>query len=216
MAKGASVWAVKYTIDCTGNFYESNVVATFNWLISNAPLGTIVNWSGGFSSFVTPCAPLIVNAVEAAVKSAFDAGIIIVVAAGNDGCNASNFTPTRMSETFAVGGTSNLRFGFNQDAKWSMSRYGSSIAAFAPAYQVTSLSSNGGTAVGDGTSFSAPLISGVFAVACEAIATYATNCNNTTDTAAKYNAIKSTALMGTAVNPDGSVFSDGSPSSFVV
>ena len=77
---------VKITDGCTGDIYVSTAVLAFNWLAENAPAGTIVNMSYGVKDKYckkTWHSP----SLEDAIKKAHDAGIIVVVSAGNEGCN---------------------------------------------------------------------------------------------------------------------------------
>jgi serine protease len=104
VAKGATLIMAKITDGCTGDSYVSTSVLAFNWLAENAPAGTIVNLSYGILDIGCK-----INwhssSLENAIKKAHDAGIIVVVAAGNDGCNTKNHTPTNMPEAFVVGST---------------------------------------------------------------------------------------------------------------
>lgn len=143
--------------------------------------------------------------------------MIVVVAAGNDGCNVNLFTPTHKAEVFSVGATSSNRFSVGQDAKWPGSRTGAGISGFAPGSLVEALSRFGGSSSSNlGTSFAAPYVAGVFALACQALSTAAVNCNNSLDTSMKYNALRNAAMLGTVVNTDGNAFVDGTVSRFIV
>jgi subtilisin family serine protease len=105
----------------------------FNWLAWNTPHGTIVNWSyslpGGPTSASNSSGSL-----ANSVINAHNQGIIIVVPAGNDGCNTSGRAPANLPEAFVVGGTSTPSGGF--DSVSTFSRQGWNIPAFAPATQV--------------------------------------------------------------------------------
>lgn len=86
VAKGATLIMAKITDGCTGDSYVSTSVLAFNWLAENAPAGTIVNWSHGFYDKFCKN-PWHSLSLENAIKKAHDAGIIVVVSAGNEGCN---------------------------------------------------------------------------------------------------------------------------------
>jgi subtilisin family serine protease len=72
---------------------------------------------------------------------AHDAGIIVVVSAGNEGCNTKNYTPKNMPEAFVVGST-------DRQNKAGEDR-------------ISSFSNVGQKVIISGTSFSAPYIAGI-------------------------------------------------------
>ncbi len=218
VAKGAKLIIAKVTDGNTGNSQNSTHVLAFNWLATNAPAGSIVNWSHGYTNkrrdsegeLVYYCGRGVkVPALERAIKKAHDAGIIVVVAAGNDGCNTAKYTPTNIPETFVVGGTSRLGFP-NSDRKYDGSRTGWDIDAFAPGESVSVMGPYGNRVVVNGTSISAPYISGVFAVACQAAGTLCKSGN----TASLYNALKGTGTLGTVTNTNGTPLT-GATSRFI-
>ncbi len=107
VAKGAELIMAKITNGCTGSSNTSTSVLAFNWLATNAPAGTIVNWSHGYSDSLHMCTPFFSYSLENAIKSAYAAGLIIVVSAGNDSCNTADYSPTNIPEAFVVGSTNN-------------------------------------------------------------------------------------------------------------
>ena len=184
-------------------------LGSLNWLATpgNAPRGSIVNISFGFSS--SSCAPSLNPDIDAAIKGMHDnAGLIVVVAAGNDGCNVADFAMTRLPEAFVVGGTSNSGLYLSSgryDALYSVppnsTNTGSNVSTFAPAQNVRGMDRNGGTpSLFSGTSLAAPYMAGVFAVACQAAGTYC----DTTPIATLYNDLRNTGTLGTVKNADGS------------
>lgn len=223
-AKGATLKIAKITVACTGSTDPSTWIAAFNWLAANAPKGTIVNFSYGYqeaSPGLCNLPPLIDTDVEAAIRAAHNAGIIIVVSAGNDGCNTANYTPQRMPEVFAVGGTSSVRFSTQQDGRYYeisglpsgpwQSRYGTNISGFAPAQAVQLLNWNGNPITGSGTSFAAPYISGLFAVGCQVLGTFCSSIQTGTDA---YNGMRAQGSLNTVVNFDGSPLPSGTTTRF--
>ena len=156
LAKGATIIAAKINVGCTRNSAVSTSILAFDWLAINAPRGTIVNWSQGFQNNPAGCAQITNTALETSMRAAFTAGIIVIVAAGNDGCNTADFTPTRIPEVFVVGATDNTRLAVGQDARATFSRFGINISAFAPGGAVWAMNFNGNTVSVNGTSFSAP------------------------------------------------------------
>ncbi len=112
------------------------------------------------------------SAVDAAVAYATERGVLLVHAAGNDGADldapdASNYPHPRYTD----GGQSALwlEIGASSYAvetlAASFSNYGATrVDLFAPGDDVTSLEMGGGTQVAGGTSFAAPVVSGVAAL----------------------------------------------------
>lgn len=213
VAKKASVIAVKITTGCTGNSDTATWTLAFNWLAANAPRGTIVNLSSGLAFSSGACSgSIVVQAVEDAIRAAYNAGIIVVVSAGNDGCNTANYTPTRIPEAFVVGATDSSRFGYAKDARAYYSRVGNNISTFSPGTNVSLMNFNGAAIVNSGTSFAAPYISGVFAVACQAGGNY---CQTMANAGAAYSVVRSVGTVGTVVNPDGTALPAGTVSRFI-
>ncbi|MCP5329655.1 MAG: S8 family serine peptidase [Pseudomonadales bacterium] len=182
-----------------------------NWLATNEAPGTIVNWSFWYKSpsGQPACTPNIIPSVESAIKNAHDAGILIVVIAGNDTCSADDYTPSRIPEAFTVGATTNG--SSSTDIRSFFTRTGYSISTFAPGENVPVIDKNGNQSVASGTSIAAPLIAGVMAVACEASGTAC----NSGDTASLYNAFRATGTMGTVTELFGGGPVSGSTSRFI-
>jgi subtilisin family serine protease len=211
VAKGSTVVVAKITQGCTRNSLVSDSITAFNWLATNAPAGTIVNWSHGFENQDGSCNPIFSTLLENSMKAAHDKGIIVVVAAGNDGCNTANFSPTRIPEVFVVGATRQNLISQGKDAKAVFSRTGWNISTFAPGESVRLKNQNGSNVTDSGTSFSAPYISGIFAIACQAAGQL---CNTATSAAPLYQALRNTGTLGTVTNTDGSSLS-GATSRFI-
>ncbi len=170
VAKGATLIMAKITIGCTGNATIATSVLAFNWLAANAPAGTIVNWSHGLENPGRVCTPAISRTtLENAIIDAHNAGIIVVVAAGNDDCDTANFSPANIPESFVVGATNRTRFGMTPpvDARASFSRTGWNISTFAPGANLLLMGMNGTPVTDSGTSFAAPYVAGIFAIACQ-------------------------------------------------
>ncbi len=97
-----------------------------------------------------------------AVQYAISKGSVVVAASGNDGCDCVSY-PARYEEVFAVGASN------QSDVPTSFSSYGSSLDVLAPGISMISstwTSTNATTAYAGGlagTSFSAPVVSGLLA-----------------------------------------------------
>jgi PKD repeat protein len=93
----------------------------------------------------------------AVINEAYNSGVVLVAAAGNDGNSNVNY-PAGYQGVISVGATNNI------DVRASFSNYGSSVDISAPGSQIWSLAPNNGTSVKNGTSFAAPLVSAAAAL----------------------------------------------------
>ncbi|KAG7341014.1 peptidase S8 and S53 subtilisin kexin sedolisin family protein [Nitzschia inconspicua] len=160
VAPGARIWAVR-VLGCNGGGTSSTVVGGINWVVQQKrSLGGkwVMNLSlgGGFSTSQN-------NAVNAARNE----GIIVVVAAGNNGNSdnplACNYSPASAALAITVGSTTST------DARSSFSNIGSCLDIFAPGSSVLSLSLTGtaadpGTSTKSGTSMASPHVAGAAAL----------------------------------------------------
>jgi hypothetical protein len=98
-------------------FLEKDAILSFPLMKSRLLVepGSIIVRSYGFMDrgpgIPIPCkrtrsAP----ALEVAIKKAHDAGMFVVLSAGNDACDTKNYSPKNIPESFVVGSTSNLDF----------------------------------------------------------------------------------------------------------
>lgn len=102
------------------------------------------------------------NAVDEAVANAIEAGIVFVVAAGNEGIDASTVSPAHVTGAITVG-------SFGRDGAYSsFSNYGSVVDILAPGEDITSISGTyemqGYLVVASGTSHAAPHVTGAAAL----------------------------------------------------
>jgi oryzin len=218
VAKGANLIIAKITTGCTGNTNADTWVLAFNWLAVNAPKGTIANLSYAFSNGLYSCSNIFYQPLEDAIRAAYNAGIIAVVAAGNDGCDTANYSPTRIPEAFVVGATDTSRFAYFQDSllvylpESIVSRYGANVSTFAPGGAVALINYNGAAWLNWGTSFAAPYMAGMFAVGCQAAGTL---CDTMANAGVAYDALRNIGTLGTVVNSDGSALPGGTVSRFI-
>jgi aqualysin 1 len=138
-------------LSCTGSGTTSGVVAGMDWVATNHVKPAVANMSlgGGASS-----------TIDAAVDRMHNAGVTVVVAAGNDNKNACNYSPARAPNAITVGSTT------SSDARSSFSNFGSCLDLFAPGSSITSAwhTSNTATNTISGTSMAAPHVAGVAAL----------------------------------------------------
>ncbi|WP_405709428.1 S8 family peptidase [Streptomyces xanthophaeus] len=154
VAKGVSLVAVKVA-DCRGSGRLSAMVGGLEWLVKDAARrpGTpaVANMSmGGTRS----------AALDKAVKRAVAAGIIVTVAAGNDGRDACGGSPAAVPQALTVGATD------AEDRRAPFSNHGPCVDLSAPGVAVTSAwrGSPTATARSSGTSMAAPHVAGAAAL----------------------------------------------------
>lgn len=150
VAKSATIVAVR-VLDCAGSGYSSSVVAGINWAIASHPGGPgIINLSlGGPAN----------SAVDAAVADATAAGLVVVVAAGNSGADACQFSPARAVSALTIGATD------QNDARASYSNFGGCVDMYAPGSSITSAWISGASSSRSlsGTSMATPHVAGMVA-----------------------------------------------------
>jgi subtilisin family serine protease len=139
----AKVMPVK-VLDSTGQGSDSNVIKGIDWAVSHG--AKIINLSLG--------GPDDSPALHQAVTDAVSKGVFVVVAAGNSGSDEPEY-PAAYPEAFAVGATD------SQGAVTDFSTYGDWVDVAAPGWGIWSTDMFGGYEFGDGTSFAAPIVSGV-------------------------------------------------------
>jgi subtilisin family serine protease len=155
VAKEVKLVAVK-VLGCSGSGSTTGVVAGINWVAANRMPPAVANMSlgGGASS-----------AIDAAIAGATAEGlnkpnVTFVVAAGNSGANACNYSPARAPSAITVGATTST------DARASYSNFGGCLDIFAPGSGITSAWKNNNTQIKtiSGTSMASPHVAGVAAL----------------------------------------------------
>ncbi|XP_072181046.1 aqualysin-1-like [Diadema setosum] len=150
VANEAKVLGIR-TLNCAGSGYKSDSIAALNWIISDGEKPSVASMSlgGSYSS-----------AQNTAVANARSAGIVVVVAAGNDDDTACSYSPASATEAITVGATDST------DTRSYFSNYGKCLDLFAPGSSIVSLShsSDNGYRTMSGTSMACPHVSGIAAV----------------------------------------------------
>lgn len=141
VATRAALYGVK-VLDRNGMGWLSDVIAGLEWCINNGM--DVVNMSLGTSSDI--------QTFHEAVTAVYNAGIVQVAAAGNDGGPVSY--PAAYAETIAVSATDNL----DNVTPWS--NYGPEIDLAAPGKDINSTYKGGGYKVLTGTSMACPHVAG--------------------------------------------------------
>ncbi len=150
VAKQATIHPVR-VLGCTGSGTNSGVIAGMDWVRANHVKPAVANMSlGGGAS----------QATDDAVTAMHNAGVIVVVAAGNDNANACNYSPARAPAAITTGSTTNT------DARSSFSNFGTCLDIYAPGSNITSAWYTNSTATNtiSGTSMASPHVAGVAAL----------------------------------------------------
>jgi subtilisin len=184
IAPAAKLIAVK-SLDQFGDGTWASVICGVDWVTANRVAHGIkvANMSlGGFGS-VSPSDANCNNAnndlLHKAVCNSVKAGITYVVAAGNNGSNASGYVPAGFSEVITVsawsdtdgaaggaGGTHTCTgWGLQTDDTWATgTNYGTVVDIAAPGVGIKSTWKNGGYHTICGTSMSSPHVAGAAAL----------------------------------------------------
>lgn len=151
VAKNASIISVKVFQE--GASATSVILDGYSWAVNDILTKrregkSVISMSlgGGFS-----------GAFNDAINSAFDSGIVTVVAAGNEGQEAANFSPASAEGAITVGAI---------DSTWRMasySNYGSAVDLFAPGSGIMStwIGDEYATTTLSGTSMATPHVAGL-------------------------------------------------------
>jgi subtilisin family serine protease len=184
VAKKANVVGVR-VLDNQGSGTTAQVVAGIDWVTQNAVKPAVANMSLGGG---------VDTALDTAVRNSIASGVTYAIAAGNDGANAANTSPARVTEAITVGSTTST------DTRSSFSNYGSVLDIFAPGSSITSAwnSSDSATNTISGTSMATPHVAGAAALHLAA---------NKTATPAQVSTALTTAATSGVVGSPGS----GSP-----
>ncbi|WP_224368223.1 S8 family serine peptidase [Hyalangium versicolor] len=150
VAKKVTLHPVR-VLDCFGFGSNAGVIAGVEWVRNNHANPAVANMSlGGGAS----------QAVDDAVASAINSGVVFAVAAGNDSTDACVKSPARAPAAITVGATA------SSDQRPSWSNFGTCLDIFAPGEDITSagIANNSSTAVMSGTSMASPHVAGAAAL----------------------------------------------------
>lgn len=153
--------------NCSGD--NEGIAAALQWVAANAGIIDVANLSiTGFCPALSCNDPI----YEAAVRQAVDAGVVVVVAAGNEGENAINYIPARFQDAITVSaiadndgkcGAAGSNISFKDDSLATFSNFGPMIDIAAPGVDIISTSNDGKYIVYSGTSMAAPYVAGAAA-----------------------------------------------------
>lgn len=151
VAQNCELCAVK-VLSASGSGSYEGVIAGIDFVAENcdAPKGCVINMSlgGGYSL-----------SVNEAVAGAHDAGVTVVVAAGNENTDACTKSPASELKAITVGSTN------DQDIRSSFSNYGTCTDVYAPGSGITAAwkNSDSDTNTISGTSMASPHVAGIAA-----------------------------------------------------
>jgi flagellar hook assembly protein FlgD len=145
--RDTSLLAVKVA-DVTGRIFTDDLAKGIVWAVDHG--ADVVNLSLG--------GPTSDRLEKAAVAYARDHDVLVVAAAGNEGTSAKQF-PGALPGVVAVGATSAAG-----SVRAPFSSYGPWVDVAAPGRSIVVATTGGGYEVADGTSYSAPLVSGAAAL----------------------------------------------------
>jgi hypothetical protein len=152
VAKGVALRGVR-VLGCDGSGYTSGVIAGVDWVTYYHTRPAVANMS--LVSLTDP-------ALDQAVRNSIAAGVTYSIAAGNDGVDACNVSPARVTEAITVGATD--QYDTRATFLYGSSNFGNCLDLFAPGANITSTWLNGGTNTTSGTSMAAPHVAGVAAL----------------------------------------------------
>lgn len=176
MAPGARLWAIK-VLDRNGFGTTSSVICGLDWVIRHQNKIEVVNMSLGGPGSDGRCSD---DAYHKAVCKVNQAGIPVVVAAGNSGERVRKFVPATWKEAITVSAFADLdgaagadgepgcyafsRRGERDDTFASFSNYGPDVDIAAPGACIRSTSRRGSTTQMSGTSMATPHVAGALAL----------------------------------------------------
>lgn len=151
VAQNAELYAIK-SLDGRGSGYLSDIISGLEWAVANDM--DVVNMSLGTKSDI--------QAFHDAVDVAYNAGVVLVAAAGNSGDGDPNTNnveyPAKYSSVIAVGATD-----INDNSPYWSSE-GEEVEVSAPGVNIYSTYKGGVYATMSGTSMASPHVAGVVAL----------------------------------------------------
>ncbi|MGW2276501.1 S8 family peptidase [Streptomyces sp. NPDC001770] len=145
VARRASLVSVR-VLGCDGSGSNSGLVAALDWVARNAVQPAVLNGSlGGGKS----------QAVNRATTALSTAGVLPVLAAGNDAKDACDASPASADGALTVAASN------RSDAQASFSNWGECVELYAPGQDIVSARLGGGSVSLNGTSMAAPHVTGL-------------------------------------------------------
>ncbi|CUM43753.1 Extracellular serine proteinase precursor [Streptomyces venezuelae] len=148
VARKANLVSVR-VLGCDGRGAYSGMIAGLDWVAKNARQPAVLNGSLGGDKSVT---------LNNAATALANAGVLPVIAAGNDAKDACNVSPASATGTVTVAASNAW------DEETSFSNHGRCVELFAPGQDIVSARIGGGSIAQNGTSMAAPHVAGVAAL----------------------------------------------------
>jgi subtilisin len=149
VAPSANLWGVK-VLDDNGSGYTSDIIQGLQWCATHAIEVASMSFGGGGTA-----------SLQSACQAAYDAGVLLVAAAGNDNGGPVSY-PAAYSSVMAVSAV-----GQNPDGTIYLagfSNVGPQIELAAPGVSINSTFKDGGYQVWSGTSMACPHVAGAAAL----------------------------------------------------
>ena len=161
VAKKANIVSIKVA-NGNGDSDVSHVIAGIDWAVKHAKYKSPDKGVKGIINVSMGGAPS--RVLDLAVEVAISEGLVVVVAAGNDGQDACSFSPSRVQSAITVA-ASNIQDQLAHFDKGGSSNYGKCVDIVAPGNDIVSLWDHGTDMKTGGTSQAAPHVSGIVALA---------------------------------------------------
>ncbi len=150
----------------SGSF--GSIISGLDYVTANANTIAVTNSSFGANGGTNPSQSYLdaANLLRAAYQRAANAGVINVVAAGNESVNVTtnHTTPAMFPEVITVSAVSDSDGIQGNDSWASFSNFGPEVDIIAPGVNILSTAIGGGTSALSGTSFSSPYVAGTVAL----------------------------------------------------
>ncbi|MFI9582467.1 S8 family peptidase [Streptomyces sp. NPDC052236] len=145
VAREANLVSVR-VLDCEGTGTWSSILAGLDWVSAHARQPAVLNGSlGGPKS----------TAVNDAANAVAAAGVLPVVAAGNESSDACSVSPASADRAVTVGAST------RSDQESDFSNFGPCLSLYAPGASIVSAKMGGGSVALNGTSMATPHVTGI-------------------------------------------------------
>lgn len=151
----------------SGSF--GSIISGLDYVTANASVIGVTNASLGANGGTNPSQSYLdaVNLLRAAYQRAANAGVVNVVAAGNESVNVTtnNVSPAMFPEVITVSAVNDGNGVQDSADSWaSFSNFGTEVDIIAPGVNILSTALGGGYSSLSGTSFSSPYVAGTVAL----------------------------------------------------